>query len=229
MSTLSRRRLLRLIAVSVVLGVAFLASAWRNAATEGAPQPAEVGDSVTSYVIGEDQAVVIDEEMPEDEDMLFVDIQDEEAISNTGNPAVVTTNATVVHVVDGDTFDADLDGVGKVRIRMLGVNTPETVDPRKAVECFGKDASDFSKSVLREGSRIRLDADAEADERDKYGRLLRNVILADGTDVNARLVAEGYAYAYTSFPLAPERKAELIRLEREAKEAERGLWGSTCR
>jgi micrococcal nuclease len=167
--------------------------------------------------------------MPIDEDLLPVGGQDEDEPSDVINQAAVETNATIVHVVDGDTFDAELDDVGKVRIRMLGVNTPETVDPRKAVECFGKDASSFSKSVLIEGSRIRLDEDAQADERDKYGRLLRNVVLADGTDFNAKLVAEGYAYAYTSFPLAPERKVELTRLQQEAKEAKRGLWGSTCR
>ncbi len=222
MPTLSRRRLLRLIAVSIILGVTFLASACRNVAMKGAPQSVEDGND-------EDQMVVIDEEIPEDEDVFLADIQDEEVIVDADDPTVVTTNATIVHVVDGDTFDADLDGVGKVRIRMLGVNTPETVDPRKAVECFGKDASSFSKSVLIEGARIRLDEDAQADERDKYGRLLRNVVLADGTDFNAKLVAEGYAYAYTSFPLAPERKVELTRLQQEAKEAGLGLWGSTCR
>lgn len=138
-------------------------------------------------------------------------------------------NATITHVVDGDTFDAELDGVGKVRIRMLGVNTPETVDPRKTVECFGKDASNFSKKTLGLGSRVWLEPDPMADERDKYGRLLRNVVLKDGTDYNALLIREGYAYAYLGFPLDPKRKVELKALEKEAKAAKRGLWGSECR
>lgn len=142
----------------------------------------------------------------------------------------VQTNALVVRVVDGDTLVAKLDAEpGKeYKIRLLGVNTPETVDPRRTVQCYGKQASDFSKHTLSD-KRIRLDADPQADERDKYDRLLRNVILEDGTDFNAKLVSEGYAYAYLSFPLNPTRKAELRRLETEAKNAKRGLWGEeTC-
>lgn len=137
----------------------------------------------------------------------------------------IKTNATVTRVKDGDTFVVKLDGEGEeFTVRLLGVNTPETVDPRKPVECFGKEASQFTKSKLAD-QRVRLDADPQADERDKYGRLLRNATLADGTDFNASLVKEGYAYAYLSFPLAPARKAELKRLETEAREGKRGLWG----
>jgi micrococcal nuclease len=145
------------------------------------------------------------------------------------NDREVHTNATVTHVVDGDTLDADLDGTGEVRIRLLGVNTPETVDPRKPVECFGKAASDFSKRMMKEGDRIRVEEDPQADERDKYGRLLRNIMLADGTDYNALLIQDGYAHAYLSFPLDPARKVQLKKLENEAKAAEKGLWGADCR
>jgi len=140
----------------------------------------------------------------------------------------VETNAFVTHVVDGDTFDVRLDGGEEARVRLLGVNTPETVDPRKPVECFGKEASAFAKAVLNE-KRVRLEADPQADERDKYGRLLRNVILEDGTDFNAELVASGYAYAYTFFPLDPLRKREIIALEKQAKAEGVGLWGEGCR
>lgn len=140
-----------------------------------------------------------------------------------------TTNAFVVRAVDGDTLDVKLDGDEReIKVRLLGVDTPETVDPRKPVQCFGKEASAFTKS-LTEGMRVRLDADPQADEVDKYGRLLRNVILGDGRDLNALLVGEGYAYAYLSFPLNPSRKAELKRLQAEAEGAERGLWSpDTC-
>lgn len=136
----------------------------------------------------------------------------------------VDTNATVVRVIDGDTIIADVDGIGQATIRLLGVNTPETVDPRKPVECFGNEASAFTRRTLAEGLRVFLAADPRADEVDKYGRLLRNIILGDGTDVNAMLIREGYAYAYTSFPLTPERKRELTMLQDEARELERGLW-----
>lgn len=135
------------------------------------------------------------------------------------------TNAVVVRVVDGDTLDAKLDSepTKEYKVRLLGVNTPETVDPRRPVQCFGKEASDFTKHTLN-GKRIWLRADPQADERDKYGRLLRNVYLEDGTDFNALLISQGYAYAYVSFPQDPARKTELRRLESEAKAAGRGLW-----
>jgi len=138
--------------------------------------------------------------------------------------AVTTTNALVVRAVDGDTLTVRRDGDQEdVKVRLLGVDTPETVDPRKAVQCFGKEASAFTASLV-DGKRVRLDADPLADEVDKYGRLLRNVILEDGRDVNALLIQEGYAYAYLSFPLNPVRKAELKRLQSEAEAAKRGLW-----
>lgn len=138
-----------------------------------------------------------------------------------------STNAIVVSVVDGDTIEAREDGKETVeKIRLLGVNTPETVDPRRPVECFGKEASSFTKKLM-EGKRIRLASDPEADEVDKYDRLLRNIILEDGTDVNALLVREGYAYAYVSFPQNRARKAELKKLQEDAKLHARGLWNPT--
>jgi len=146
--------------------------------------------------------------------------------ANAASSTVKQANASVIKVVDGDTLDAKLDDEGKVfRIRFLGINTPETVDPRRPVQCFGKEASNKMKELLT-GKRIRLEADPEADERDKYGRLLRNVYLEDGTDVNAYMVREGYAYAYLSFPLNAKRKKELKKLQEDAKMAGRGLWNS---
>lgn len=137
------------------------------------------------------------------------------------------TNALVTDVADGDTFSVRLDDGTEARVRMLGVDTPETVDPRKPVQCFGKEASTFTKSLL-EGARVELVPDPLADERDKYGRLLRNVFTADGTDLNAQLIREGFAHAYLSFPLDPARKKELYDLEAQAKAEGRGLWGDTC-
>lgn len=145
-------------------------------------------------------------------------------MTDATSTTVTTTNAFVIRAVDGDTLAVKLDGDDReLKVRLLGVDTPETVDPRKAVQCFGKEASAFTKSLV-EGKRVRLDPDPLADEVDKYGRLLRNVILEDGRDVNALLIQEGYAYAYLSFPLNPIRKAELKRLQSEAEAAKRGLW-----
>lgn len=149
--------------------------------------------------------------------------------AETANPAQyessTSTNSRVTRVVDGDTIHAILDSepANEVKVRFLGVNTPETVDPRRPVECFGKQASDFTKSLLAD-KRVLLVADPEADEVDKYGRLLRNVYLDDGTDVNAELIRQGYAYAYVSFPQNLSRKAYLRSLEAEARENNRGLW-----
>jgi len=147
----------------------------------------------------------------------------------TSTPAAVpaastSTNALVVRAVDGDTLEVRLDGeTDDVKVRLLGVNTPESVDPRRAVECFGKEASKHTKEMT-EGMRVRLEQDPQADEVDKYGRLLRNVVLQNGTDFNASLVREGFAYAYLDFPLNKLRKVELANLQKEAEAAKRGLW-----
>lgn len=140
-----------------------------------------------------------------------------------------STNAQVVEVVDGDTIKVLMDGETKtVTVRFLGMNTPETVDPRRPVECFGKEASHQAKQMMTD-QRVRLEEDTQADNVDKYGRLLRNVFLADGTDVNAWMVEQGYAYAYVSFPQNKQRKAQMVRLQKEAQAAKRGLWSpDTC-
>ena len=123
----------------------------------------------------------------------------------------------VARVVDGDTFVLE----GGERVRLIGVDTPETVHPSKPVEYFGKEASAFTKSMI-EGKRVRLVFDVR--ERDRYYRLLAYVYLEDGTFLNAELVKQGYANVSTFPPNV--RHAELFRsLEREARENSRGLWG----
>ncbi|MEN9558669.1 MAG: hypothetical protein RL141_1038 [Candidatus Parcubacteria bacterium] len=142
--------------------------------------------------------------------------------------SLVDTNATVISVADGDTFDVRLDDGIEARVRMLGVDTPETVDPRKPVQCFGLEASTFTKQLLTD-ARVLLEEDPLADERDLYGRLLRNVVTETGIDLNAELIAEGYARAYLSFPIDPVRKKQLTDLEATAKAEGKGLWGAACR
>lgn len=149
------------------------------------------------------------------------------ATSSTRGGGVM--NALVLRVIDGDTVEVAMDGEKEpIKVRLLGVNTPESVDIRRPVECFGKEASRFLQTLV-EGQRVRLEEDLQADERDKYARLLRNVFLEDGTDVNAAMVEQGYAYAYLAYPLNKQRKNELRRLQEEAKLAGRGLWSvETC-
>lgn len=148
-------------------------------------------------------------------------------VESTGS--IIETNALVLRAVDGDTIEARLDGADETaKIRLLGVNTPESVDPRRGVECFGKAASQFTKETL-EGRRIRLVEDPQADNVDKYQRLLRNVVTENGTDFNLYLVQQGYANAYLDFPLNKQRKAQLSQAEKLAREAGLGLWStSTC-
>ena len=123
----------------------------------------------------------------------------------------------VERVVDGDTIV--VRGVG--RVRLIGVDTPETVDPRRPVEFFGREASAFTKRLL-EGRRVRLEYDRE--RNDRFGRTLAYVYLRDGTFANAEIVRRGYGHAYTRFPF--RHLERFRRLEREAREAGRGLWGA---
>jgi len=125
----------------------------------------------------------------------------------------------VADVVDGDTIEVLIDG-GEEDVRYIGVDTPESVKPGSPVECFGPEASEFNERLVG-GERVRLDFGPE--RRDDYGRLLAYVYRGDRF-VNAELVRGGYA---TTLPIAPnDRFAPLFdRLEQEAGNAGRGLWG----
>lgn len=125
----------------------------------------------------------------------------------------------VAHAVDGDTIKLE----GGETVRYLGIDTPETVDPRKPVACFGPEAS-HANHTLVDGKRVRLVADVE--DRDKYHRMLRYVYLADGTFVNLALARDGFAAAYT-YPPNVAHAEEIRAAAREARIAKRGLWG-TC-
>ena len=100
--------------------------------------------------------------------------------------------ATVVRVIDGDTIRVRVEGK-EYAVRLIGVDTPETVHPTKTVQLFGAEASAFTKASL-EGKTVLLEADPTGDTRDRYGRLLRCVHL-DGENFNARLIREGYGHA----------------------------------
>ncbi|OHA58453.1 MAG: hypothetical protein A2571_01585 [Candidatus Vogelbacteria bacterium RIFOXYD1_FULL_44_32] len=133
----------------------------------------------------------------------------------------VLNSYQVVKVVDGDTVVVNINGKTET-LRLIGINTPETVDPRKAVECFGKEASAKAKSLLA-GQTVRLEADPSQGERDKYNRLLCYVFLADGTNFNKLMISQGFAYEYT-YNLPYKYQAEFKLAEREARELKKGLW-----
>jgi micrococcal nuclease len=127
----------------------------------------------------------------------------------------------VVKVIDGDTIKVSIGGRVET-IRLIGVDTPE-VDSRKPVEIYGKEATEFTRR-LSENKEVRLEPDPQGDTRDTYGRLLRYVYLPDGTLLNAEIIRQGYGHAYTRFPFT--RLEGFRALEREARQAGRGLWGA---
>ena len=131
-------------------------------------------------------------------------------------------NVTVTEVIDGDTVVAQVSSDKAEKVRIVGIDTPETVDPRKPVQCFGEEASARMKE-LAEGKAVTLERKPDED-RDYYGRLLRYVIL-DGRDIGAQMISEGYAFSYKRYP--HPRLAEYNRLEREARQQGLGLW-SEC-
>ena len=137
------------------------------------------------------------------------------------NPEASSIYYQVTKVVDGDTIDANIDGKIE-RIRLIGINTPEVVDPRRPVECFGKEASENAKKILT-GQKIKIEADTSQDDRDKYGRLLRYIWRSDGLFYNLEAIKQGYAFEYTyivPYKYQSEFKAE----QKFAKENKIGLW-----
>ncbi len=139
---------------------------------------------------------------------------------------VIADEYEVVNVVDGDTIDVWLGG-NETRIRLLGVDTPETVRPGSPVECFGKEASRYTEESLL-GKIVSLETDRTQAEYDRYGRLLAYIFL-DGESVsfNQTLLREGYATVYrSSVPI--ELQDQFLEAERLAREEDKGLWGDGC-
>lgn len=130
--------------------------------------------------------------------------------------------ALVVDVVDGDTIKVELDG-RLYTIRYIGIDCPETRDPARPVEWMGPEATEANRRLVG-GQIVYLERDVS--ETDRYGRLLRYVFLADGTFVNAELVRLGYAQVST-YPPDVRYQSLFLEMEREAREAGRGLWGPT--
>ena len=133
-----------------------------------------------------------------------------------------TTNAIVVRVVDGDTVEARYRG-SVLDVRLIGVDTPETVHPTEPVECYGPAASKFTERQL-EGKRVRLTFDVEREDR--FGRTLAYVWLG-GRLFNEQLVRDGYATVST-FPPNVRYVDRFLAAQRFARNHERGLWGDVC-
>lgn len=132
----------------------------------------------------------------------------------------------VTSVVDGDTLKINMNGTVET-LRLIGIDTPETVDPRKPVQCFGTEASNRAKTLLS-GQKVRIESDSTQDTRDKYGRLLVYAYREDGLFFNKSMVADGYAYEYT-YDNPYKYQAEFKAAQQAAKTAGKGLWSpDTC-
>ena len=142
-----------------------------------------------------------------------------------GTPSSIASSTlyAVVKVVDGDTIHIDVAGK-KETVRLIGINTPETVDPRRPVECFGKEASSKAKELL-EGKKVRIETEASQGERDKYGRVLGYVYREDGLFFNKYMIEEGYAYEYT-YRIPYQYQVEFKTAQKEAEANGRGLWAT---
>ena len=130
----------------------------------------------------------------------------------------------VVKFSDGDTITVDMNGTNET-IRFVGVDTPETHDPRKKVQCGGPAASAFTKnSLTAAGLKVRLAADSLSNNRDRYNRLLRYVYLPDGTFFNLKLIQEGYGFYYPYFPFS--KSSDFAAAQKQAQDAHKGVWGN---
>jgi micrococcal nuclease len=131
----------------------------------------------------------------------------------------LVTSAVISHVVDGDTVDL----TSGARVRLVQIDTPEVYN---GVECYGPQASAATKRLLPVGTKVKLLLDPAADSTDRYGRLLRYVVrVADGVNVNLRLVRDGDAAPYFYDGQRGRFVAQLERLAQHARAEHRGLWG----
>ncbi len=133
---------------------------------------------------------------------------------------------TIIRVVDGDTVVVS-DNLSDKKVRLIGINAPESVDPRRKVECFGKEASDFLRRFLN-NKKVSLFTDPTQSEYDRYNRVLAYLFLEDGTNVNLTMIREGYAYEYT-YDKPYQYQLEFKSAQQEAEREGKGLWSKdTC-
>lgn len=140
----------------------------------------------------------------------------------------ITNNQPVLYqvteFVDGDTIAINMNGHSE-KVRFIGVDTPETHKPNTPVQCYGPEASAFTKKSIGI-NKVRLVSDSQTTDRDRYDRLLRYVYLADGTNLNNKIIAGGYGFYYPYFPFT--KYEEFKSAQSKAMEAKKGIW-SNCK
>ena len=149
------------------------------------------------------------------------------SVPTTAAPGALEPNATIEYVVDGDTVDVLIDDQQE-RVRLIGIDTPEIAhrgQPEPS-ECFGDEATTFTKSLLPVGTSVHLERDVVA--RDDYGRLLGYIYRAsDGVFVNYEIVRQGYAQPLTIPPNVAFSEL-IVQAARDAEADQAGLWNA-CR
>ena len=128
---------------------------------------------------------------------------------------------SINHYVDGDTVAVNMNGNTET-VRFIGVDTPETHRPNTPVQCYGPEASNYTKSQISKFGKVRLQADPLDTNRDVYGRLLRYVYLPDGTLLDEQLIQNGYGFAYLGFPFT--KSDQFATDQAAAQQAKTGLW-----
>lgn len=155
-----------------------------------------------------------------------ISAKDAQTISSTLSDSFLASTQPglyeVVYINDGDTITVRANN-REDKVRFIGVDTPEKDHPSRPVQCYSYAATDYLAKLIGDND-VKLVADPTNNNRDRYDRLLRYVYLPDGTLLNAKLIEDGYGFAYTSFPVT--KMNEFLELERQAKEGSRGLWGS---
>lgn len=169
----------------------------------------------------------------------------EEKLATTTKPVTVTNKVTttqpvitapktdpqytyysVTEVVDGDTIKVNINGTIET-LRLIGLDTPETVDPRKPVQCFGKEASNKGKELLT-WKKVRIEKDATQGDKDKYGRTLAYIYTENGIFYNKYMIEQGYAHEYT-YNSAYKYQTEFKQAQKTAESNKVGLWSpNTC-
>jgi len=135
---------------------------------------------------------------------------------------------TVLEVIDGDTIDINIpDGKHEdTRIRLIGVDTPETKHPTVGLMYYGPEATQYTMRQAL-GKQVTILLDTVSDQRDRYGRLLAYVVLPDGRVLNAELIKDGFAYAYLSFPHSEFTTYQALMEQAIAEK--KGLWANAAR
>lgn len=133
----------------------------------------------------------------------------------------------VISVIDGDTIKVSQNGT-VMTVRLIGLDTPETKDPRKPVECFGRESTSKMKELV-EGKRVTLVSDPTQGDLDKYKRSLRYVMLETGQDVALKMIQAGFGHEYT-YDLPYAKQAAYKDAQRIAQLEGAGLWATdACR